>query len=182
MNPSRIARSSIVAIVAVLVACIGGGLAVALPMLPFSHQQARTRWEEQKPRHYEIDVTWARGWSFGHAQVEMHDGQLVRAVDLDTGQPLGPSKRSDAGYFASVDNLFAVIDQRLQSDWYWRVQLQMNYPQLAHRLYKCVAPLSDVTYDAQYGYPTDMTYNDGWCANTFFTYTNVKLSRLRPLP
>jgi hypothetical protein len=182
VTTSHTARVTTFAIAGLLLACIAGGLIAALPLLPFTHQQARARWEEQKPRHYEVEVVWASGWSFGHAQVELRDGKVVSALDLDTGRPLEPSKRADAGYFASIDNLFAVIDARLQSDWYWRVQLQMNYPQLAHRLYTCVAPLSDVTYDAEYGYPTDMTYNDGWCANTFFTYTNVKLSRFQPLP
>ena len=182
MIASRTVRFTVFGVAALLLACIAGVLLAVLPLLPFTHQQARARWEAQKPRHYEVDVAWAHGWSFGHAHVEMLDGKLVRALDLDTGQPLAANKRSDAGYFASVDNLFGVLDQRFRSEWYWRVQLQLHYPQLAQRMFTCVAPLSDVTYDAEYGYPNDITYNDGWCANTFFTYTNVKLMGFRTLP
>jgi hypothetical protein len=167
---------------AVGVAFTVGVVLVVLPLLPFTDRQARQRWEQLRPAHYEVDVTWASGWRFGSARVELRDGALVRGVDLDNGQPLDFRKRQDARYFASIDNLFKILDERLRPAWYWRVQLARHYPQLASRLSTCVAPLSSVSYDAEYGYPTDISYNDGWCANTFFTYSNVKITRFRPLP
>ena len=165
-----------------LVACIAGGLLAALPLLPLDDWQARQRWEQRRPAHYEVDVAWASGWSFGQARVELRDGRLVRGVDPDSGRPLDSGKLAEAAYFASVDNLFQILDRRLQPSWYWRVQLARHYPWLAHRLDPCVAPLSAVSYDAEFGYPTAISYNDGWCTNTFFTYSNVQIKRFRPLP
>jgi hypothetical protein len=169
-------------VITISLVCSAGGLLAALPLLSLDDQRARQLWEQRRPPHYEVDVTWASGWSFGRARVELRDGKFVRGVNLDNGRPLESSELIEASYFASIDNLFKILDQRLQPSWYWRVQLARHYPRLARRFDPCVAPLSDVSYDTEFGYPTDISYNDGWCANTFFTYSNVKIIRFKPLP
>jgi hypothetical protein len=159
------------------------GIAIlALLLLPFQHQQARRRWEQRHIRHYEVEVAWASGWSFGHVRVEMRDNQLVKAVDLDTGRPLDSSKLLWARYFGSIDQLFEIIEVRMRPEWAWRNLLERYSPSLARRIDTCVAPLSDVGYDPQFGFPTNISYNDGWCAITFFDYSNVKVTQFHPLP
>jgi hypothetical protein len=155
---------------------------MAMSLLPYQYQQAHRRWQQQRIRHYELEVSWASGWSLGHVWMEMRDNQLVRAVDLDTNQPLDPSKLLSASYFGSIDQLFGIIDARMQPQWAWRNVLEHYLPWLAHRIDRCVAPLSDVGYDPQFGFPTRIAYNDGWCTLTFFDYSNVKISQFHPLP
>jgi hypothetical protein len=159
------------------------GIAIlALLLLPFQYQQARRRWEQRHIRHYEVEVAWASGWSFGHVRVEMRDNQLVKAVDLDTGRPLDSSKLLSARYFGSIDQLFEIIEVRMRPEWAWRNLLERYSPSLARRIDSCVAPLSDVGYDPQFGFPNRISYNDGWCTITFFDYSNVRVVGFQPLP
>ncbi len=167
---------------ALLVAIIAGVVIVVLQLLPFQYQRAHRRWAQQQIHHYELEVAWADGWSFGHARVEMRDDQFVRGVDLDTGQPLAPNKLLYAGYFGSVDKLFAIIEKRVRLAWNWRNLLARYVPAVARRLDSCVAPLGEVNYDSDYGYPSNIWYNDSWCTNTFFNYSNVKITQFTPLP
>lgn len=167
---------------ALLVALFAGLIVLALPMMPFQYQRARQRWEQQRMRHYEVEVSWANGWDYGNARVELRDGQIVRALDLDTGQPLVASKRSSAGYFGSIDNLFEIIQTYVQPQLNWRNLLAHYVPALTSQLVSCAAPLPRVRYDPQFGFPADIWYNDSWCANTFFNYSNVKITRFSPLP
>src|SRR6185295_14929271 len=106
---ARSRKLLIAGMVTLLVACIAGIAVIAPSLLSLQYQQAHRRWEQQGLRHYELEVAWANGWSFGHALMEMRDNQLVKGVDLDTGQPLGPGKLLPASYFGSIDNLFQII-------------------------------------------------------------------------
>jgi hypothetical protein len=178
----RSAKLALIGLGVLLLACSAGLVLGARPLLAFDYQWARQRWEQGGARHYEVDVTWASGWRFGHARVELRDEQFVRATDLDTGQPLALNKRADAAYFASVEQLFKILEPRMQARWYWRTQLERAWPALARRLDPCPAPLTEASYDSEFGYPNAIAYNDGWCSNTFFTYSNVKITRFRPLP
>jgi hypothetical protein len=165
-----------------LTALLAGVVVLTLPILPFQHQRARQRWEQQRMSHYEVEVTWANGMNFGHALVEIRDNKLVKGTDLDTSQPIAPPKTLSAAYFGSIDNLFAIIKTRVRPEWNWRNLLARYYPDLARQIDACPAPLSEVRYDPQLGYPSDVWYNDSWCAKTFFNYSHVTIVRLRPLP
>jgi hypothetical protein len=182
MLASRITRFVLFGCILLLLACGAGLLLVAGPLLTFDYQWARQRWQQHGSRHYEVDVTWASGWRFGHARVEVRDEQFVRATDLDTGQPLAMNKRADAAYFSSIEQLFKILEPRMQARWYWRTQLEHVWPALARRLDPCPAPLTEASYDPEFGYPNAIAYNDGWCSNTFFTYSNVRIMRFKPLP
>lgn len=180
---SATSRRLLIGGMAALLATLLIGVAVlAQPLVPFQYQRARQRWEQQRVRHYEVDVSWANGWNYGNARVEMRDGQVVRAIDLDTGQPLLAHKRNSAGYFGSIDNLFEIIRTYVQPQLNWRNLLAHYVPALASRLVPCAAPLPRVSYDPHFGFPTDLWYNDSWCANTFFNYSNVRIARFSPLP
>jgi hypothetical protein len=165
-----------------LAALLASIVILALSVLPFQYRQARLRWEQQRMRHYQVEVVWANGWNFGDARVEMRDNRLVQAIDLETGQSLARNKLLSAAYFGSIDNLFAIIEKRVQPSWNWRNLLARYVPSLARRIGSCAAPLGEVSYDPQYGYPTNLWYNDGWCTNTFFNYSNVKITQFVPLP
>jgi hypothetical protein len=175
-------QRTIGALAGFVAAGVVGIVTLALLLLPFQYRQARQRWEQQRISHYQMEVTWAGGWSYGHALVEMRDNQLIKAVDLETGQPLDQNRLLTAGYFASVDNLFEIIDARMQPKWIWRNLLERASPALARQIDSCVAPLSDVGYDPQFGFPTKISYNDGWCAITFFDYSNVTITGFQRLP
>jgi hypothetical protein len=170
------------ALATLLIASTAGIIILALSLLPFQYWQARQRWEQRRIRHYQLEVAWASGWSYGHVRVEMRDDQLVKAIDLDTGQPLDLSKLPAARYFGSIDRLFEIIDARMQPKWAWRNLLERLSPALARRIDSCVAPLSDVGYDPRFGFPTRISYNDGWCTITFFDYSNVTIAGFQPLP
>ena len=161
-------------------ACIA--VLVALALVPFSDALAHQRWIQQRPHHYQVDVTWASGWDFGSARVEMRDNHLVKAVDIATGQPLPPYQIHTASYFGSIDQLFTLIDKQVQGNRTWRNVLAKYVPSLARWLRACTAPLGTVEYDTDYGYPTNIWYISGWCTDTFFTYSNVKITQFTPLP
>lgn len=162
-----------------MLVAVGG---IMLSVLPFQYQQAHDLWREQRVRHYVVDVSWANGWDVGSARVEMRGNEIVRAIDPANGQPLAASKVFSAKYYASMDNLFLIIEQRVGPAWNWRNLLARYLPDLARKVDPCISPLGDVAYDPDYGFPTMIWYNDSWCANTFFNYSNVKVTNFTPLP
>lgn len=178
LRPTKIA----IAGAALLLACVAGLVVVSLPLLPFQHQWARQRWQQRGLRHYEVDVSWASGWSFGHMQVEMRDNQIVRAVDLDSGQPLSQSRLFQTQHFASIDTLFELIDHQTRLSPNWRYQLARYNRLLGHWLDPCAAPLPRVRYDAQFGYPASVEYYDTPCIETDFNLSTVKITQFHPLP
>ena len=182
-DPPLFQSQRLVGVIAtLLILSIAGIVILALWLLPFQYRQARQRWAQQHISHYQLEVTWASGWSYGHARVEMRDNQLVKAVDLDTGQQLDTGRLLIARYYGSIDRLFEIIDVRMQPKWAWRNLLERLSPSLARRIDSCVAPLSDVGYDPRFGFPTRISYNDGWCTITFFDYSNVTIAGFQPLP
>lgn len=167
----------------ILLAALLAGLAVVVaPFMPFQNRWAQQRWQQHGLRHYELEISWANGWNYGEAHVEMRDGQIIQALDPVTGRPLDPQKLVSARYFGSVDNLFEIIEKYVQPEWNWRNLLAHYAPPLANQLVPCVAPLPKVSYDAQFGFPAELWYNDTWCANTFFNYSHVAIRHFRPLP
>lgn len=178
-----IRQGAIIGAALIVVACVAGLLATLPPLWPVKVSQAHQRWQGQHIQHYRVDVVWADGWSVGHAQVEMRNGKLVAATDLDSGRPLDPRKYLTASYFASIDTLFEILEQRVWQSINWRIVLSRYHPLIARWLKPCLAPLSSVTFDTQLGYPQEISYNNGWCdQTTFFSYSQVQLSNLRPLP
>jgi len=159
----------------------GVGLVVALlPILPFTHQQARQRWEQRGPRHYEVEVSWASGWSFGHVRAEMLDGQIIKGIDLDTGQPLNKQRLVASSYFTSISNLFRTIGAQMRPASTWRYQLARYHPLLAEWLDPCAALLPKISYDPELGYPTSIDYRGSPCQDGGNIF--LKIERLRPLP
>jgi hypothetical protein len=157
------------------------GLAVALlPMLPFAHEQARLRWEQQGLEHYEVEASWASGWSFGHVRVEVLDGHIVAGVDLNTGQPLSRQRLATASLFTSVDNLFRMIGAQMRPATTWRYQLARYHPMLAEWLDPCAAPMPQISYHPELGYPTQISYRGSPCLDE--GSVALKIERLRPLP
>lgn len=161
-------------------ACVAG-LALVLLRLPLAHQQARQRWEQRGPRHYQLEAAWASGWSYGHVRAEVRDNQIVAAVDADTGQPLERSKFIVAGFYTSIDSLFGMIDAQIQPASTWRYQLARYHPLLANWIYRCTALLPRIEYDPELGYPASIDYYGNPCFNGSQSVL-VKIERLRPLP
>jgi hypothetical protein len=176
---TRIVKLALLGSGALVAICVAG---LALTLLPVRHEWARQRWEQRRPRHYELEVSWAHNWSFGHARVEIRDGRLVGGIDLDTGRSLEVNKRGSAAYFGSIDRLFALIEWQTRPAERWQDQLARYHPQLARRLNPCAAPLPAVRYDAEYGYPTDIDYYDTECIARFFNRSSVTIRHFRPLP
>ncbi len=177
-------RLGVVAGLALLMlGCMTAFIATLPPIWPMQVRQAHQRWQQANLRHYEVEVSWADGWQFGHARVEMHNGRFVGGTDLDTGQPLAASKLVSASYFASIDTLFALIEKRAWASIDWRILVGRWHPMLDRWLEPCLPPLQSATFDAQFGYPREISYNNGWCnRTTFFAYSHVQLLDLKPLP
>jgi hypothetical protein len=179
--PSLRARLLAGVVAGLALACVAGA-AAALPALPaFGHQQARQRWELRGPRHYELEASWASGWSFGHVRVEVLNGRVVGGIDLNTGRPLDRNRLTTASFFTEIDNLFRMIGRQLRPASTWRFQLARYHPRLARWLDPCAALLPRIQYDAELGYPTSINYRGSPC---FDSGQNVvlKIERFRALP
>ena len=105
------------------------------------------------------------------ARLLYRDGMML-VIDKPAGIPVhrGPQSATFKGGVA-LEDYFDVLRFGLP-----------RAPALAHRLVSCDAPLPAVSYDQRFGFPTEIWYNDSWCANTFFNYSNVKITNFRPLP
>jgi hypothetical protein len=169
---------------ALALACLLGLAFAVLPLLPFQYQWARQRWEQNRPRHYELEATWRRDQQSGHARIEVRDDQFVAGVDLDTGRALRPAELRDLSRIVSIESMFRVIDARVRPSPNWRHQLGRYHPLLARWLAPCAAPIPQVRYDAALGYPTSISYRGGACIATLVSGENVdvRIERLRPLP
>ena len=180
---ARFAKQLVIGLLATLVAMITlAALFVVFVFTPYRYEHAHQLWVQQQPRHYQVEVSWASGWDVGNARVEIRDKQFVRALDLDTGQPLAVNKLNSASYFGSVDQLFTLIKKQVQPNWNWRNIVAHYIPQLAQKLKACTAPLGEVEYNSTYGYPANIWYNSAWCTNSFYSYSNVKITRFDVLP
>jgi uncharacterized protein DUF6174 len=178
---SQWARLLLCAVAGLTLLCVLGLATALLPVLPSTHQQARQRWEQRGPRHYEVDATWASGWSYGHVRVEVRNNRVVSGVDLDSGRLLDRHRQVVASFFTEVDNLFRMIGEQIRPAPTWRSQLARYDPRLAEWLSPCAAPLPRVQYDAELGYPTTIDYRGSPC---FYGAESVmlKIERFRPLP
>jgi hypothetical protein len=178
---SRRAAGLILSSIGGLVLACVIGLAIELaPALPFVHEQARQRWEQRGLRHYELDVSWASGLSFGYARVEMLDNRIVAGVDLETGRPLDRNRMIAASAFASIDNLFGMIAAQIRPSTTWRRQLARYHPLLADRLDPCAALMPRISYDSELGYPTSISYRGSPCSDGGDLF--LKIAHFRPLP
>jgi len=159
------------------------GVALLFLLLPFQYQWFQRRWNQQAVQHYELETMWASGMSRGHVLAEVRDNRIVAGVDLDTGQPLNPNKPLAASAYVSIDNLFLIIRKQYRPATSWRSQLARYDRGLALKLDPCAAPLPNISYDAEFGYPTSINYQASPCmlpfngANLFLT-----IARFRPLP
>jgi hypothetical protein len=160
--------------------CAAGLVVALLPMLPFTYQQARQRWEQHGPHHYEVEAVWASGWSFGHVRAEVLDEQIVAGIDLDTGQPLSRQRLVASSYFTSVSNLLRTIGAQIRPSSTWRNQLARYHPLLADWLDPCAALMPKISYDPELGYPTSIDYRGSPCQDGGNIF--LKIERLRPLP
>jgi hypothetical protein len=174
---------------ATLLLCVTAGLALACSAMlgflalraPLAQQQARQRWQQRGPRHYELEATWANGMSYGHVRAEMLDNRLVAAVDLNTGQPPERPQLAAARFFASVDSLFGMIDEQIRPERSWRYQLARYHPLLAEWIDRCTASLPSVQYDPDFGYPASIEYYGNPCFNGSRN-VSVTIDRFQPLP
>jgi hypothetical protein len=174
---------------AILLLCITAGLALAsiavlgflVLRAPIAQQQARQRWQQHGPRHYELEATWANGMSYGHVRAEMLDNRLVAAFDLDTGRQPERPQLIAAGFYGSIDSLLTMIDQQLEPESNWRYQLARYHPLLAEWIDRCTALLPQVEYDPEFGYPISIDYYGNPCFNGSRS-VSVKIDRFRPLP
>jgi hypothetical protein len=163
-----------------VLACVIGLVIELAPALPFAHEMAHQHWEQRGPRHYELEVSWASGLSFGHAQVEMLDNHIVAGRDLETGRPLERNKIFAASAFASIDNLFGMIAAQIRPSTTWRYQLARYHPLLRDWLDPCTALMPRINYDPELGYPTNISYRGSPCSDGGDLF--LKIERFRRLP
>jgi hypothetical protein len=118
-------------------------------------------------------------------RAEVRDNRIVGGVDLDTGRSLVPLKLEGAGYganyYVSIDNLFGLIDALSWSPPDWRVQVARYHPLLAAWFDRCAAPLPQVRYDPEFGYPTNISYRGSPCGGVL-SRGHVRIDQFRPLP
>ncbi len=167
---------------ALLLAC---AVIAALSALPFQQRWARERWEQRRPQHYELVVLWNDSLSPPrHVRAEMRDRQLIAATDIDTGRSLDLARLGAERNVLEVDRIFDMIARQSRPASDWRTQLARYHSLLARWLTPCVTRLPDVTYDAEYGYPTSVRYHSSSCVDSlaFRMDTSIKIERFRALP
>src|SRR4051812_5033425 len=162
---------------AILLACAA---IAALWALPFQQRWARELWEQRQPQHYELVVLWND--SLGpprHVRAEMRNRQLIAATDIATGQPLDLTTLGAERNVLEIDRIFDTIARQSRPNSDWRAQLARYHPLLARWLNPCVTRLPDVTYDAEYGYPTSVRYHSNGCVDSlaFRLDTSIKIER-----
>jgi hypothetical protein len=182
---SRAAKLALFGGGALVFACAACLVIALLPLLPFQHQSARQRWEQRGLRHYELDARWMNGLgSDQHLRVEVRDNQAVAGVNLDTGQALSHGELIAISNYVVIDTLFEIIAELTRPAADWHNQIARYHPLLAQWFSPCAAPLPQVRYDAEYGYPTDFYYRGYPCIATLRSRTRAKMQieRFRPLP
>ncbi|HEX9370810.1 MAG TPA: DUF6174 domain-containing protein, partial [Roseiflexaceae bacterium] len=156
-------QSVLVGLVALTVICVVPGALALLPGLPFEQQRARQRWARNRPQRYELEIAWASDWTRGRVRAEVRDNRIIAGTDLDTGQPLAHRKLAVASQFASIDNLFEMIEAQTRPSSTPRYQIARYHPLLARWLDSCAPPFPDVRYDAELGYPIAIDYRGSPC-------------------
>ncbi len=167
-----------------MLVCVAGIVWSLLPLQPWHYHQARQNWERQAISHYEMEVVWSSDWSEGHVRAEIRDNRIVGGQDLQSGQSLVPLKLELAGYganyFMVVENLFGLIKAQTRPSANWRTQVARYNPLLASWLDPCAAPLPQVQYDQEFGYPAHIHYTGNPCRAQ--GDINITIMQFQPLP
>lgn len=161
-----------------VIGIVGGSITVVrrVPLLDTLRQ--RQRWEQHKPWHYVIDLTWSNVWRHGRARIEVRGGQFIRGSDLITNQPLSPATLRQLQAVGSIEVLFAAI--RAAERQVLVRRLRQAIPSLAAWLDSCAEPDLYVRYDTLLGYPRQVAWSRGPCDPKW--QTNVQIRSLQPLP
>jgi hypothetical protein len=145
---------------------VAGLTAVALalaPVLPFSHQAARARWQQQEIHRYRIEVRAHNPWLTRHALLEVDHERLVSGVDLATGRPLDPDDLRSLSDLFPVNRMFYRIEKIMIWPATWRRQVIRVAPWLRMWLDPCAAPPAIIRYDLGLGYPIEIRESGSPC-------------------
>lgn len=167
-----------------LFVCFAAMLWQLLPLQPWYYHQARQHWNQQAINHYEMEVVWSSDWSQGHVRAQIRDKRIVGGEDVQSGQSLVPLKLESAGYganyFMVVENLFGLIEAQMRPAANWRTQVARYHPLLSVWLDPCAAPLPQIEYDDQFGYPEHIHYVGNPCRAQ--GDVNITIIQFQPLP
>jgi hypothetical protein len=83
-----------------------------------------------------------------------------------------------------IDRIFDMIARQSRPNADWRTQLARYHVLLARWLNPCATLLPDVTYNAEYGYPTSVRYHSSSCVDSlaFRMDTSIKIEQFQVLP
>lgn len=181
----RPVKIGLLAAATLLLVGLAGALVAVWPYLPAQQGWARERWARSRPAHYELQVRWNEALGLQHElRAEVHGGQIVAVTDVATGVQIDPRQLGNARGMLEVDQLFDGIARASRPVASWRSQIARYHPLLARWLDRCVERLPDVRYDAEYGYPIQISYHSDPCQDpyAFRTDTRVLVEQFRPLP
>lgn len=172
--PALLALTGALSLTAVLV------MLAVLPGLPVYHQGARTRWEQQAPRRYQIEVRLNNAWMGGRAVLAVEDERLVAGVALPSGRPLSPRELRAFGDVFPVERMFYRIERLMRWPPTWQGKVARVLPWLRPMLHPCLAPPTIIRYDLRLGYPVEIRERGSPCiAEIGF---EASIDSFRPLP
>lgn len=147
-----------------LLAGVAGSVFVALPGLPLSYDAARSRWNNYRLDHYQIELQLDSPWQQSHLLLEVRKEKLVAGIDLRNGSPLTPGALAAQSLWLPIDRMFDRITNLGRHQYTWQERLGGLSPWLAQQLHLCIDPPTQIRYHSQLGYPAEVRLIRNTCA------------------
>lgn len=169
----------------VLAACMASLWLTPLSLLP-RHTLARSRWNAQDIRHYQLTAQISQGWNLsGPWTVEIRDEHVIGGFDPASGVPLNEVQLRIAQRALPISALFTSIEDELStppltSTFAVLTRIARLGPPLREHLNQCAARLPKIAYDSALGYPRGVTVYGSPCV--LGDNWTVLITDLTPLP
>jgi hypothetical protein len=149
-------------------ACIAGLWLTPLSLQP-RYMLAKSRWDSQGIRHYQLTAQFTEGGvASGPWTVEIRDEQVVAGFDDSSGAQLDRQQLRTAQQILPISTLFDTIRDEintppLTSTFAVLTRIARLGPPLREHLNQCAAQLPSITYDQVFGYPRSLTFYGSPC-------------------
>jgi hypothetical protein len=137
----------------IVTSCGAGLWLTPLSALP-RFRLAQERWSARGIRHYRMTIRMSHGWiDNGPWTLEVRDEQVLSGYHADTGAPLDTVQLKLAQLRAPISTLFTAIRDDLRLSRSVSTHLARLLPPLRRQLDRCAAPIPQIAYDPDLGYP-----------------------------
>ena len=151
-----------------LAVCVAGLWLTPLSLLP-RYTLAKSRWDAQNMRHYQLTAQLSQGGDMsGPWTVEIRDEHVIAGFDTVSVALLDRTQLRTAQRVLPISTLFNTIRDEintppLTSTFAVLTRIARLGPPLREHLNHCAARLPKITYDQALGYPRDVTVYGSPC-------------------